>query len=288
MIRHASWIRNRFKVKSDGKTAYERWKGKKFRADIVEFGERVMYLKPGSRGKNKLECRWSIGIWLGMRDESQESIIGTPDRCLKVKDIRRLGSDADRWNAEEFNEFKGLPWEPVPGSNTMKIKVNVHVPRREGCLDDPVQGEPKGYAPKRFRITKKDFDSIGFTPLCPGCRAILRNLPAQNHSELCRSRVEAELIRKGDQRVENAHARFKVHEEEHSKSAPGVKRSGEAQAEEEKAFKEHRQKKEDETRGVKRDACEDAREDDKRVKENESQGEKRDREEEAGGTKRDR
>ena len=33
MIRHASWIRNRFKVGKDGKTPYQRWKGKEFKVN---------------------------------------------------------------------------------------------------------------------------------------------------------------------------------------------------------------------------------------------------------------
>ena len=110
LVRHAGWIKNRLTVKSDGRTAYERWKGKKFTQEIVEFGERVMYLKPGSKGRDKLESRWGSGIWLGSRDESQESIIGTREGCIKVRDIRRYGEIQARWNPEELNEFQGAPW----------------------------------------------------------------------------------------------------------------------------------------------------------------------------------
>ena len=91
LVRHAGWIRNRFVVKSDGRTAYERWKGKKFNKELVEFGERVMYLKPGTQGTNKFDVRWESGIWLGARDESAESIIGTKEGCIRIKDIRRFG-----------------------------------------------------------------------------------------------------------------------------------------------------------------------------------------------------
>ena len=35
LVRHATWIRNRFKIGTDGKTAYERWKGKKFTREVA-------------------------------------------------------------------------------------------------------------------------------------------------------------------------------------------------------------------------------------------------------------
>ena len=41
------------------------------------FGERVMYLKSGSKGIHKLECRWEEGIWVGMRIVSHEHYIVT-------------------------------------------------------------------------------------------------------------------------------------------------------------------------------------------------------------------
>ena len=155
-----------------------------------------MYLKPGSRGIDKLDCRWEFGIWLGSRDESCESIVGAPSGCIKVNDIRRLGSNQERWCRESFDGLKGTPWEPVPGSGTTRLKVNVQMAKLgEGMAESP-QAAPRDYVPKRFRITRMDFAEIGYTPLCPGCRALIRNLPHQSHSEVCRSRVEAHLREK--------------------------------------------------------------------------------------------
>ena len=42
---------------------------------------------------------------------------------------------------------------------------------------------------------------IGFTLGCPGCRAISRNAPAQNHTEECRERLERELTKEGGHRA---------------------------------------------------------------------------------------
>ena len=55
MIRHASQCINRYQARKDGKTAYERMKGKKFTRDVAEFGECVWYYIPGIKGKQKMQ-----------------------------------------------------------------------------------------------------------------------------------------------------------------------------------------------------------------------------------------
>ena len=85
LIRHASQTLNRFHIGKDGKTAYERMKGKQFKREVAEFGECVWYFKPGIKGKNKMEPRWESGIWLGIRDVSGEIIVGTAEGVLKAR-----------------------------------------------------------------------------------------------------------------------------------------------------------------------------------------------------------
>ena len=55
LIMYAAMLENICKVGEDGKTAYERRRGKKFKRDTTEFGESIWYLKPGSAGKDKLD-----------------------------------------------------------------------------------------------------------------------------------------------------------------------------------------------------------------------------------------
>ena len=87
LVIHSARTFNRFSVGPDGLTPYRRWKGKDFRRDIAEFGEVVMYSKPGTCSRDKFDCRWERGIWLGVRDESGEIIIGTPDGVIKARDF---------------------------------------------------------------------------------------------------------------------------------------------------------------------------------------------------------
>ncbi len=77
------------------------------------FGECIFYLKPKSKGKDKADCRCGYGIWLGIREESGEHIVGTKYGMLKVRAVRARRSRDKIWNWEEFCEMKGLPWEPI-------------------------------------------------------------------------------------------------------------------------------------------------------------------------------
>ena len=46
LVEHAADLINKFAVGADGKTAYERVKGKGYRGEVVEFGRKVMYRVP--------------------------------------------------------------------------------------------------------------------------------------------------------------------------------------------------------------------------------------------------
>jgi hypothetical protein len=50
MVRHAAASMNRYQVGEDGKTAHERMRGRRFRRDVTEFGESVMYIRAESVG----------------------------------------------------------------------------------------------------------------------------------------------------------------------------------------------------------------------------------------------
>ena len=178
LIRHAAFLRSRLKKDDSGRTPYEKWKGKPFKAPLVEFGERVMYYRSDAKGKEKLDTRWNSGIWLGVMDNSHEIIIGTSSGCLKSREVRRYADDADRWNLDAFQAMQGVPWQPVPGLESEQIKVKIEVPKLKTEFSETPQGTQRPFVSRRFRINRKDFDDIGFTPLCPGCTALIRGLPS--------------------------------------------------------------------------------------------------------------
>ena len=69
LIMFSGSLLTRFMVGSDGKTAFEREKGKRYKRALPEFGERIhfMPLKKSGSKLNKLEPRLKDGIFLGLR-----------------------------------------------------------------------------------------------------------------------------------------------------------------------------------------------------------------------------
>lgn len=71
LIVHAAETINRYHISpSRGYTSYEKLKGRRFRREVAEFGEYVLYKVPGKKGKDKLDVRWAEGLYLGIKDQS--------------------------------------------------------------------------------------------------------------------------------------------------------------------------------------------------------------------------
>ena len=196
LIMYAAILINICSIGEDGKTAYERRRGKSFKREIPEFGESIWYLRPGSAGKDKLDERWGDGVYLGIIEESLEIYVGTKEGIIKVRTFARRG-EADRWRKKEIEEMVGVPWEPVPGRGMKEVKSKVHI-AGVGAGEDIIE-EPqlRGAIPRRMRFDADDLDKYGYTFGCPGCRAKNRGDIAVNHSEECRRRIE-EKIREAD------------------------------------------------------------------------------------------
>ena len=68
MAEYVAFLLNRFEVGHDGKTAYERLKGKKAKVNGLEFAEGVLFKKKASQGQlGKLNIMWEDGIYLGVK-----------------------------------------------------------------------------------------------------------------------------------------------------------------------------------------------------------------------------
>ena len=106
-------------------TAHKRLREKEFKKEIFKIGECVWFLRPKSKGKEKAEHRWLNGLWLGIREESGEYMVGTPEGVFKVSTVRRKGSHEVSWNWEELDMFRGSPWEPIPGRPGIEMTANI-------------------------------------------------------------------------------------------------------------------------------------------------------------------
>ena len=190
LMAHAGATLNRRRVNTEGKTAFRKWKGKDFERKVAEFGENVWYLKAGSAGKEKFDSRWEEGVWLGISDESGESLIGTKNGALKAKDFRRKTLAAERWNKENFDEIQGTPWEPIPGrEGNYNIASRITLPDA-GPVTAPARGrETEEPLTRRFKILKEHLLKFGYMQGCLGCKNAREGKPAQSHKEECRQRI---------------------------------------------------------------------------------------------------
>ena len=123
LIRHCAWLITRYLVKLDGRTPYERLRGREYRGEIAEGFETVHY-KVASTQKGKLDPQSAIGVWLGKSLMSDEHLIGTDQGIRRCRSIWRR-PEKKRWEKKTFEGFRGLPWQPrgeltvVPGTTSL-------------------------------------------------------------------------------------------------------------------------------------------------------------------------
>ena len=114
LILWSAMICSRCMVGRDGRTPYERRRGRRCNIPAVAFGERVHYkeLREFKRRKNKFETEWRQGVWLGHARSSNDHIIGTTGGAIKAYAIKRQGED-QRWDAVLIKELQGKDFGPL-------------------------------------------------------------------------------------------------------------------------------------------------------------------------------
>ena len=111
IIQHAGFVLTHYQVGKDGRTAYERLKGKKMNIELCKLGKKIFYmpLKVGN-GLASAEARYKTGVWLGVDEKTSEIFVGTPDGdVVKARSTKRR-PDEDRWDAELIQNITGFPW----------------------------------------------------------------------------------------------------------------------------------------------------------------------------------
>ena len=133
----------------------------------------MLYLKMGTRGRDKLDSRWETGVWMGVKDNTNECIIGTSEGTVKARDFKRIADREKRWDAELIKSLKGTPWQPIPGRNDDALPVRVRLSEEQHViLPSPENlAAPRPEIRRRARISRSDVIKIGCTVGCPGCVA---------------------------------------------------------------------------------------------------------------------
>ena len=140
LIRWAAMAYSRFKLGEDGRTAYERQKGRRCCLEVVPFGELVRYKQLGetSQERKSLETTWFEGVWLGHARGSSEALVGTTEGVVRAWTIRRL-PEAERWGAESITEMQGTPAQPNPTAPGLHIPIAINIDQGDNSSGAPVE-----------------------------------------------------------------------------------------------------------------------------------------------------
>ncbi|CAE7358585.1 unnamed protein product [Symbiodinium sp. CCMP2592] len=135
--RHAAYLLSRFRVGADGRTPYERTFGRKWKTPLVSFGEHVLFRprQPRDGRKHDLEPRVSMGMFVG------------------------VGANNDVFIMTERGVVKGASIMRRPPADQYKYE-NWRAPQEE-------------VVPRNLYVLKSDLERHGYTPLCPGCEALI-------------------------------------------------------------------------------------------------------------------
>ena len=118
----------------------------------------MLYLKMGTRGRDKLDSRWETGVWMGVKDNTNECIIRTSEGTVKARDFKRIAALDKRWESELIKSSKGTPWQPIPGKSDDAIPVRVRLSEEQRViLPNPEDlAAPKLEIRRRARISRSD------------------------------------------------------------------------------------------------------------------------------------
>ena len=86
----------------DGKTAYERLRGKKSKVLGFEFGESIHFRRIPLQGRlGKLDSLWQTGLFVGYRTQSGEYMVANSEGAFKTRTMKRIPEN-ERWNKSEI------------------------------------------------------------------------------------------------------------------------------------------------------------------------------------------
>lgn len=194
LIEYASVLWNRYAVSADGKTSYERLRGKISRVLRIEFGEKVHWRRAIATGQrnNKLDSVWMDPVDLGHKTLSGESMVGNKEGVFKTRIVRRVPLEG-RWHFDLIKEVAGVPWECSPQSDEAEQVIQDAV-QPAPSYNPLIPPEPphvvfKEEAPRRLYVKTDALKQIGYTSGCPGCRALQAGRTRVGHSDECRRRA---------------------------------------------------------------------------------------------------
>ena len=194
MAEYGAYLLNRLEVGKDGKTAYERVRGKKGRVLGVEFGEKLLWKVRPKERLEKIQPRWEYGIFVGVKRKGGEVWVATKEGGMKaVRSVRRIPVE-ERWGEDCLDWVKNVPWNRGDGGETdgeipeEKLEEPGERQEENEGLKGVVFVNTREKEPREFYISKEDGEKYGYTRGCGGCSSWFKGLGRQPHTEACRER----------------------------------------------------------------------------------------------------
>ena len=227
MAEYGAHLMNRLEVGKDGKTAYERSRGKRGKVVGVEFGEKLIYKTKTGTKMEKINARWELGIFAGVRRRSGEMWIATKEGMKKARSVRRIPEE-QRWSVDCLDWVKNVPWNKGDGEEgdgeipEEKLEEGSEREVKDGGV---VYVNVRDPIPREFYIKQEDGVTHGYTRGCPGCSSWFKGKSRKPHSEKCRDRFRD--VMEGEARVKNAEVRKKAFTEKHKRKQDDSEKGGE-------------------------------------------------------------
>ena len=211
----AGFLLTRFEVGRDGKTSYERPKGKSAKVQGMAFAEGILWKRKRAGGPlGKLTCMWEGGIYLGVKATTAEVIVGNRIGVWLTRIVRKKPAK-ERWDQSNLEMVVAVPWrknEDDPKMNGERLKSEEsEVVTMDKEYREKLEAEEHVPVPKRVYISRENLEEFGFTAMCPGCMSLLRGTARKAHTENCRRRIEDEL--KGTAKADAATRRMKEYQD---------------------------------------------------------------------------
>ena len=200
LARHGAFLISRYRVGADGRTPYERLKGKAWRRPMVTFGERVWFrpLRSYTSGRSDLAPKLDAGVYVGTHGRNGDVLVMTAEGVIKGGSVKRMPLES-RWSAEGFDKLKGTPWKLRPQAvGDIDAAVRIELPEVAGRLSPEPAGGPT--VPRSLYVRRRDVEG-NFTLGCAGCIALQTDMPARSHSAECRTLVAQRLMGSAEGRI---------------------------------------------------------------------------------------
>ena len=207
-VRHANFLHNRLQPQQHGATPFEQIQHREYKSQMLPFASSVLMRQPAALEQAKLEPRWTRGLWLGRRTESDEHIVGTQEGIFASRTVQLMQNEPTQEMV-----LDGMIWTPSYQRPTADEEMSEKISRPTPAA----RMLPSSKAPANRRKAAVELhtfqDKCGRTE---GCGACMYGADGRSHSTACWAR-RRRWIDEGQPRAEDA----PPEEEKQDVSMPG-------------------------------------------------------------------